>query len=490
MTRWTAAGGSWLVRVPALVLIGALFAAVAGGSESGGGSTDLATELMADTCVTVDGSELPIQIQDWDEQVLDVDDVKGWWDEVEEELDLDWKFDEDDLTPHQLIEYYVDWGAVENNVGAAGDVAFAQAILQSGWFANEHSTEYYNFAGVPVNGAFGQYDTPAEGVEAHFDFLQDYLRSEWATTWDEVGERWSDSHDGPSYWAEFAPIYQSMVDFAAEDEGSCADEADDDDAGSASDADADEAGGEGDEGEAESEEGTEDETDADEDAADDDEDGSGGAGDEDDTDEDDTDTDDGGAGDEEVDEEPDLDADAAFGSVTRDIGDYRMPRPSSWYHEDRLTGDQWFETSSGSLDVWVPLNGIHGVTAITSGEVTDASRCSEGEGLAIEVEDEARYTYCGVRFSSRTLWGNLNIGDHVDAGDSFAVLAESGRRDDGTGFHLSIEEKDDTGEWIAVCPAKLLVALADGGTPVATLSEEGDYMDPTVGRLPAAPCEE
>lgn len=77
-----------------------------------------------------------------------------------------------ELTIAQLATLYVKEGAKEN---VRGDIAFAQAILETGWF--RFGCEGNNFAGIGVTGAGvdgNAFSTPRIGVRAQIQHLRAY----------------------------------------------------------------------------------------------------------------------------------------------------------------------------------------------------------------------------------------------------------------------------------------------------------------------------
>jgi hypothetical protein len=74
----------------------------------------------------------------------------------------------------ELARLYVAEGRLE---GVRGDVAFAQAILETGWFRNDDTRRFNNYAGIghcdscPTGFAF---DSPQEGVRAQIQHLKSY----------------------------------------------------------------------------------------------------------------------------------------------------------------------------------------------------------------------------------------------------------------------------------------------------------------------------
>lgn len=127
---------------------------------------------------------------------------------------------------NDLIAAYINEGTAE---GVRGDLAFAQAVLETGWFTNS-DTSINNFAGI------AHYDGTASGsgfasavigVRAQIQLLKKYAASNdtaltsadvspnagaHATTWAGLATRWATASD---YWTKLSDIYQSMLDGAS-----------------------------------------------------------------------------------------------------------------------------------------------------------------------------------------------------------------------------------------------------------------------------------
>jgi len=142
-----------------------------------------------------------------------------------------------DLTPatiSQLASWYIADAATE---GVRGDVAFAQAVLETGGFSSPDAVDLNNYAGIghcdscasgwafpsPQKGVLGQLqllrifadpDSPPAGATAPvFPALtvanQD--RSGCCGTWESLTGVWATD---PNYGAEILSLYQSMLTFA------------------------------------------------------------------------------------------------------------------------------------------------------------------------------------------------------------------------------------------------------------------------------------
>jgi hypothetical protein len=85
-----------------------------------------------------------------------------------------WKAGEFPIT---VAQRYLDEGAAE---GVAGDVAFVQAVLETGWFRFDKSSvppSYNNFAGIgatDVNPVPARFDTVQNGIRAQIQHLRAY----------------------------------------------------------------------------------------------------------------------------------------------------------------------------------------------------------------------------------------------------------------------------------------------------------------------------
>ncbi len=127
-----------------------------------------------------------------------------------------------------LATWYVEEGATE---GLRGDVAFAQAVLETGSFTNRDTVLYNNYAGIghcdscPSGFPFA---TPRDGVRAQIQLLKSYVfeAPEYAhplvdrrlrgpagccQTWNELGGVWASV---PHYGPIVLGVYQSMLEFA------------------------------------------------------------------------------------------------------------------------------------------------------------------------------------------------------------------------------------------------------------------------------------
>jgi Mannosyl-glycoprotein endo-beta-N-acetylglucosaminidase len=126
-----------------------------------------------------------------------------------------------------LARFFVEEGAVE---GIRGDVAFAQAILETGSFTNDDTVNYNNYAGIghcdscPSGWNFA---TPQDGVRAQIQLLKSYVyeKPEYQNelvdrrlhgpagccqTWNELSGVWA---SGGGYGALIMGIYEDMLEW-------------------------------------------------------------------------------------------------------------------------------------------------------------------------------------------------------------------------------------------------------------------------------------
>jgi len=126
-----------------------------------------------------------------------------------------------------LIALYISEGDAE---GVRGDMAFAQAIAETGHFTNS-DTSINNFAGIAHydHAASGAgFADPVIGVRAHIQLLKKYAASNEtplanadvspnagasATTWGGLAGTWATS---PAYWTLLSDVYGLMLDAAGQ----------------------------------------------------------------------------------------------------------------------------------------------------------------------------------------------------------------------------------------------------------------------------------
>ncbi|MBS4190213.1 glucosaminidase domain-containing protein [Bacillus sp. FJAT-49705] len=128
---------------------------------------------------------------------------------------------------YRLAELYLSLGRQE---GIRGDIAFAQAILETGYFqfGNDVLPEQNNYAGIGAvgGGAKGAYfNTPEEGVRAQIQHLKayanteplvtekidprfDYVKRGIAPYWTDLNNRWA--VPGDQYGERILAIYSEM----------------------------------------------------------------------------------------------------------------------------------------------------------------------------------------------------------------------------------------------------------------------------------------
>jgi hypothetical protein len=155
------------------------------------------------------------------ESVLTADEITAWFDYV-------------GVTSRaaapvaDLARWYIEEGTIE---GLRGDVAFAQAVLETGSFTNRDTILYNNYAGIghcdscPSGFPF---ETPQEGVRAQIQLLKSYVFEEpeyahplvdrrlrgpagCCQTWNELGGVWASV---PHYGPIVLTVYRSMLEYA------------------------------------------------------------------------------------------------------------------------------------------------------------------------------------------------------------------------------------------------------------------------------------
>lgn len=152
------------------------------------------------------------------------------------------------LSPHYLNEFAKSYNpdAIElgslyvlygEDYGIRGDVAFAQALLETGYFSfgGDVRADQYNFAGIGATGGSSirgaKFASPEEGVLAHLQHLFAYastaaLPSSYpladprfrfvsrgsAVVWTDLNGKWA--VPGTSYGQSILSLYGRMLDFA------------------------------------------------------------------------------------------------------------------------------------------------------------------------------------------------------------------------------------------------------------------------------------
>ncbi len=153
---------------------------------------------------------------------LTVTDLRAWWDASGRGQPSRLGIDIADL-----IALYLSEGDAE---GVRGDMAFAQAIAETGHFTNR-DTSINNFAGIAHydNAASGSaFADPVIGVRAHIQLLKKYAAGNdtalanpdvspnagaSASTWGGLAGTWATS---PTYWTLLSDVYGSMLDAAGQ----------------------------------------------------------------------------------------------------------------------------------------------------------------------------------------------------------------------------------------------------------------------------------
>lgn len=121
-----------------------------------------------------------------------------------------------------LISYYLDEAETE---GIRGDLAFAQAVLETGYFTND-DTRINNFAGIAhyddaESGV--SFEDARTGVRAQVQLLLRFAEGndvqlageevapealESATTWDDLAGTWASDR---RYWTSLSQLYRQML---------------------------------------------------------------------------------------------------------------------------------------------------------------------------------------------------------------------------------------------------------------------------------------
>lgn len=120
-------------------------------------------------------------------------------------------------------KYYIELG---RSLGVRGDIAFAQSVLETGYFRHIPAGQN-NFAGIGAvgGGAPGHFfDSPAEGVQAQLEHLWAYstdsplqfkpvdprfhlVRRGCAPTWEALGGKWAVPGYSPYRYASFEEAF-------------------------------------------------------------------------------------------------------------------------------------------------------------------------------------------------------------------------------------------------------------------------------------------
>ena len=103
---------------------------------------------------------------------LSVDQIVAWFDSVTKAPTWSYKAS---VPLRDLVGYYIDEGNAE---GVGGDVAFAQAVVETGYFSSDFTRDRNNFAGIgaidsaPGNAAY--FPDARTGVRAQIQHLRAY----------------------------------------------------------------------------------------------------------------------------------------------------------------------------------------------------------------------------------------------------------------------------------------------------------------------------
>jgi hypothetical protein len=148
---------------------------------------------------------------------LTAPEIAAWWDTANGGQPARLGLPVDDV-----IRLYLTEAAAED---VAGDLAFAQAVHETGWFTNSDTTRK-NFAGIahPAGTAAGQaFPDVATGVRAHIQLLKKYAAgndtplahpdvaptaSAQADTWEALTGTWATD---PGYWTAISHLYADML---------------------------------------------------------------------------------------------------------------------------------------------------------------------------------------------------------------------------------------------------------------------------------------
>jgi len=159
---------------------------------------------------------------------LTVAGLRGWWDDTGRSQP-----GRLGLPINELIALYLSEGDAE---GVRGDLAFAQAIVETGYFTNR-DTAINNFAGIAhYDGAAAGagFSDPVIGVRAQIQLLKKYVAGNGvtlanvdvspdagasATTWGGLAGTWASS---TSYWTVLSSVYDSMLEHAGTGPGAVA----------------------------------------------------------------------------------------------------------------------------------------------------------------------------------------------------------------------------------------------------------------------------
>ena len=174
------------------------------------------------------GAAGPVEVEDdgtpslLGPSTLTVADLRTWWTSSGRDQPTRLKMDIGDL-----IAVYLSEGDAE---GVRGDMAFAQAVAETGYFTNS-DTSINNFAGIAhYDGAASGagFADPIVGVRAHIQLLKKYAGGNdvalanpdvspnagaSAGTWGGLAGTWATS---PTYWTLLSDVYGSMLEAAGQ----------------------------------------------------------------------------------------------------------------------------------------------------------------------------------------------------------------------------------------------------------------------------------
>lgn len=198
-----------LVAVPAAILVGAV-----------GLMGAVTPAALASTCTAG-----PVPAADGTPSILGGEsltalDIAAWWTRTSPGPDPSGTLGVDAET---LAQDYLSAGA---DNGVRGDLAFAQAILETGAFTSSDARTRFNFAGIahPDGATVGEaFSTVDQGVEAHVQLLREatgaplgdlepHVAPAWAgprvATFGELTGTWASA---PDYWTAVDRIWTSML---------------------------------------------------------------------------------------------------------------------------------------------------------------------------------------------------------------------------------------------------------------------------------------
>ena len=165
--------------------------------------------------------EVPMTVTLLGQQRLSAEDLAGWF--------ISSGYTSKAKAPiTDLATFFIEEGAAE---GVRGDIAFAQAVLETGGFRNRDTVNLNNYSGIghcndcPSGWLF---PSPREGVRAQIQLLKSYALKHptyryplvdrrlhgpagCCQTWQQLSTVWA---SGPAYGLRIMEIYAGIVDFA------------------------------------------------------------------------------------------------------------------------------------------------------------------------------------------------------------------------------------------------------------------------------------